>query len=49
MNLGGSKRAGENKLNINLENCSFLWFVLYNYTTMHWFECAFCVFYCNLH
>ena len=23
------------KLNINLENCAFLWFVLYNYTKMH--------------
>jgi len=22
------------RLNINLENCAFLWFVLYNYTTM---------------
>jgi hypothetical protein len=23
------------KLNINVENCAFLWFVLYNFTTMH--------------
>jgi len=23
------------KLNINLENCAFRWFVLYNYITMH--------------
>jgi len=59
MNLRGLKHAGENKLNINLENCVFLWCVLYNYTTMHgakeiknilklWFEFAFCVFYCKL-
>jgi hypothetical protein len=23
------------KLNINLENCALLWFVLYKYTKMH--------------
>ena len=35
INLRISKHAGENKLNINLENYAFLWMVLYNYNKMH--------------
>jgi len=38
MNARGSKYVGDNrklKLNINLENCLFLSFVLYNRITMH--------------
>jgi hypothetical protein len=38
MNPGGSKHVEDNrnqKLNINLENRAFRWFVFYNYIKMH--------------
>ena len=37
MNPRGSKHVGDNrnlKLNINLENCAFRWFMLYNYSDL---------------